>query len=189
MANLKLPLIQIISRKLNHNCKKRGNDVKHQYPMSQGRTLFVGNKVRRQTQQTMPSSCLRYNTERLLSWVLCRARRCRSTTAVCGELSHHTAQLCAWIWNEASPLIYSVSPFGENTLQNQHSLIFMRAFKRTDSHGKGSSCVVAGRCPESYALKSNCQSTGWNCSFSTGRQDRRGRLGWRDGGRGEGDSE
>lgn len=189
MANLKLPLIQIISRKLNHNCKKRGNDVKHPYPMSQGRTLFVGNKVRRQTQQTMSSSCLRYNTERLLSWVLCRARRCRSTTAVCGELSQHTAQLCAWIWNEASPLIYSVSLFGENNLQNQHSLIFMRAFKRTDSHGKGSSCVVAGRCPESYAPKSNCQSTGWNCSFSTGRQDRRGRLGCRDVGRGEGDSE
>lgn len=135
--------------------------------MSQGRTCLWETKVRRQTQQTMASSCLRYNT------------------AVCGELSQHTAHLCAWIWNKASPLIYSVSLFGENTLQNQHSFIFMRAFKRTDNRGKGSSCVVAGRCLESYVLKSNCQSTGWNCSFSTGRQERRGRPGWRDGGRGE----
>lgn len=69
MANLKLLLNQIISRKLNHNCKERENDVKHQYPMSQGRTLFAGNKARRETQQTTLSSCLRYNTERLLPWV------------------------------------------------------------------------------------------------------------------------
>lgn len=42
--------------------------------------------------------------------------------------------------------------------------------------------MLVGSCLESCVPKSNCQSTGWNCSFSTGRQDRRGRTGGKDGG-------
>lgn len=74
--------------------------------------------------------------------------------------NQHTAELCVWIWEWSFFPIYSFVSFGrKNTLQNQHSFLYIRAFKRIDNCRKESSCVLTGSCLERCALKCNCQST------------------------------